>query len=332
MEPVPFAIVGLDRHIDPLLACLARSDRLRLCAVCETRPSVLNKYRSLCDDQGVQMYGDPRELLLRARPRVLLYWKECGGDDFLYSAMEKQCCLVLRPPLPGGLAAARKIIKQAERHNAAVFVWSPWLFVPCYESVRDWLAGQEIRAFSCRSTNTMLDLELPTQETMLNAGSYSALFLTQQWLGLPEQVYCRQLFRPAQTTERVIQYFGLIQLVYPECLGTITLAVNAGPSEDQLLVTSNAGQVRADPTEAHLFDCTGNSVASSHRYEAAEARQIAYSRHFDAIWQSVIEAQRSTEFELKRHLGVLAILEAAALSARTGHPEHLAKTVNALPT
>jgi hypothetical protein len=108
----------------------------------------------------------------------------------------------------------------------------------------------------------------------------------------------------------------------------VSIASNAGPPEEQILATSNAGQVRAEPTEAHLYDCAGNLVASSHKYELAEARQIAITRHFDRIWQSVIEQQRSTEFELKRHLGVLAILEAAALSAKTGHPEQLAKIID----
>jgi hypothetical protein len=150
---------------------------------------------------------------------------------------------------------------------------------------------------------------------------YSGLFLIHRWLGLPEQVYCRQLSRPAQSKETVLQFFGVANLVYPQALGEITVGINAGPSVEQMLVTGNAGQVRVEPTEAHLFDCAGSLVASSHHYDLSEARQIAITRHFDRIWQSVIEQQRSTEFELKRHLGVLAILEAAALSAKTGHPE-----------
>ena len=55
------------------------------------------------------------------------------------------------------------------------------------------------------------------------------------------------------------------------------------------------------------------------------ARRIAYERNLDAIWQAYQEQQRSTAFDLRRHIGVMAILEAAALSARTGQAEQLAK-------
>lgn len=325
MERIPLAIVGIDRHTDSILSCLLKSDRLKLCALCETRPPLLNKAREQYPD--VRFYDDPREMTLREKPKILLLWRDCCGNEFPESVIEQGCWLVLRPPIPGGLAAAVRRIKLAEKHNVGLFVWTPWLFLPCYESLQDWLAGQQIRSFACRVLSTWTDLELPAQDTLLASGMYSALFLTHRWLGLPGQVYCRQLFKPAQSADNPIQYFGLANLIYPQSLGVITLGINAGPAEDQIVVTSNAGQVRAEPTGSHFFDCAGNLVASSHVYDAAEARHIAYTRHFEAIWQSLIGQQRSTDFELKRHLGVLAILEAAALSARTGHPEQLAKIV-----
>ncbi len=326
MEPIRLAIVGIDRQTDQLLTCLFKSDRLNLCAISEIQPPLLNKYREKYSD--IQFFDDPREMVLRAKPDILLLWRDASGNDFANSIIEKGCWLILRPPIMGGLSAALRTIKLAEKNKVGVFVWTPWLFLPCFESLQDWLTGQQIRSFWCNSINTLTDLELPAEETLLAAAMYPYLFLAQRWMGIPEQVYCRQLFRPAQSKDSFIQFFGLVNLVYPQSLGMVTIGINAGPIEEQILVTSNAGQVRAEPTRAHLFDCAGNLVASSHQYELAEARQIAVSRHFDQIWQTVIEQQRSTEFELKRHLGVLAILEAAALSAKTGHPEQLARILD----
>jgi hypothetical protein len=326
MEPIRLAIVGIDRQTDQLLTCLIKSDRLKLCAICETQPPLLNKYREKYSE--IQFFDDPREMVLREKPNILLLWRDSCGNDFANSIIEKGCWLILRPPIQGGLSAAMRTIKLAEKNKVGVFVWTPWLFLPCFESMQDWLTGQQIRSFWCNSINTLTDLELPAEETLLAAGMYPYLFLAQRWLGIPEQVFCRQLFRPAQSKESFIQFFGLANLVYPQALGMVTIGINAGPAEEEILLTSNAGQVRAEPTKAHLFDCSGNLVAASHQYELAEARQIAITRHFDRIWQSVIEQQRSTEFELKRHLGVLAILEAAALSAKTGHPEQLAKIID----
>ncbi len=326
MEPIRIAIVGIDRQTDQLLTCLVKSDRLKLCAICETQPPLLNQYRDRYPD--IQFLDDPREMVLRNKPNIVLLWRDCCGNEFVNFIIEKGCWLILRPPIMGGLASALRTIKLAEKDKVGVFVWTPWLFLPCLESIQDWLSGQQIRSFRYDSISPWIDLELPAEDTLLAAGMYSSLFLAQRWLGLPEQVYCRQLLRPAQTKENTLQFFSLADLIYPQSLGMVTLAINAGPPEEKITVTSNGGQVRAEPTEAHFFDCAGNLVASSHKYELSEARQIANTRHFDRIWQSVIEQQRSTEFELKRHLGVLAILETATLSAKTGHPEQVAKIVD----
>jgi len=294
--------------------------------LCETQPARLNKYRGTFDDS--RLFNDPREMVLRAKPAAVLLWRDCCGNEFVDSVLEKGCWLILRPPLTGGLSAAMRIIKQAEKNNVGAFVWTPWLFLPCYESVQDWLSEQQIRSFWSRSLTTLTDMELPAEETLLSSSMYSFLFLTQRWLGIPDQVYCRQLFKPAQSVETALQFIGLANLIYPQALGTITVGINTGPTEEQIIVTGNSGQVRADPTEAYLYDCRGELIASSHKYDAAEARQIAYTRHFDRIWQGIMEHPRATEFELRRHLGVLAILEAAALSARTGHPEQLSKVID----
>ena len=172
-------------------------------------------------------------------------------------------------------------------------------------------------------------MELPAEDTLLSAGMYPFIFLSQRWLGLPEQVYCRQLQRSTLngSAESMFQYFGLANLIYPHSLGVVTVGINAGPIEEEILVAGNLNQIRLDPAQAHLFDCSGRHIESSHHYEPEEARRIAYTRIFEQLWQSFIEKRRSNDIELKRHLGVLAILEAAALSSRTGHPEQLVKIV-----
>ncbi|MFA5864631.1 MAG: hypothetical protein WC975_08070 [Phycisphaerae bacterium] len=326
MEPVHLAIVGVDRYTEQILTCLEKSDRVKLCAVCDTHPPLLNMYREKYPE--IHFYDDPREMVLREKPGILLLWRDCCKNEFLDSVIEKGCCPVLRSPTIGGLGGAMRLIRQAEKNNSAIFVWTPWLFFPGYQCVQDWIGDAHIRSINCRSATSLADLELPAENNLLSAGMYSALFLTHKWLTLPSQVYCREIFSSAQSTEKAIQYFAQANLVYSHALASITVAVNAGPPEDEIFLTANTGQVRLEPTQSKFFDCSGNPIAGSQKYELTEARQIAYNRHFEHIWQSIIEHQKSTDFELKRHLGVLAILEAAALSARTGHPEQLAKIIN----
>jgi hypothetical protein len=327
MGPVKIAIVGIDRYADQVLNCLTRSDRLTLCAICDNRPSVLNPLRDKYD--GVELYDDPREMVLRAKPNIVLLWRDRFDDEFLTSVFEGNIWLIVRPPIVGGLSTAIRMIKYSEKKGTGVYVWTPWLYLPCYQSVQDWLTGQQIRSFSCQSFNNFPQLELPAEDTLLTSSMYPYIFLSQRWLGLPEQVYCRQLQRSAQNAnaENMFQYFGLANLIYPHSLGVVTVGINAGPIEEEILVAGNINQIRLNPSQARLFDCSGKHIESSHHYELEEARGIAYTRIFEQIWQSFIEKRRSNDIELKRHLGVLAILEAASLSSRTGHPEQMVKIV-----
>jgi len=328
MGPVKIAIVGIDRLTDQLLAGLAKTDRLSLCALCDTHPAVLNRCRNKYPD--LQFYDDPREMVIRAKPNLVLIWRNCCESEFISRAIDEGCWLILRPPIAGGLASAVRTIKHAEKNNVGVFVWSPWLFLPCYEGINDWLSGQQIHCLYYRSFSSLPDMELPAEETLLAAGTYPSVFLAQQWMGLPERIYCHQFLRSGQssTSQNTIQYYGLLNMIYQKAMGTVHVGINAGPLEEKIVVTCPVGQVRAEPIEAHLYDCDGKLIASSHRYELLEARLISYMRQFEHVWQLYIEQRRSAQTELKRHLGVLAILESAVISARTGHPEQLAKIVD----
>jgi hypothetical protein len=327
MGPVKIAIVGIDRSADLVLDCLTRSDRLSLCAICDNRPSVLNPLRDKYD--GVELYDDPREMVLQSKPNIVLLWRDRFDDEFLTSIFDENIWLIVRPPITGGLSTAIRMLKHSEKKGTGIYVWTPWLYLPCYQSVPDWLAGQQIHAFSCRLFNNFTQLELPAEDTLLSASMYPYIFLSHRWLGLPEQVYCRQIHRStlSVSAENMFQYFSLANLIYPNSLGVVTVGINAGPIEEEILVSGNINQIRLDPAQSTLFNCDGKHIESSHRYELDEARRIAYTRIFEQIWQSFIEKRRSNDIELKRHLGVLATLEAAALSSRTGHPEQVVKIV-----
>jgi hypothetical protein len=327
MDTVKIAIVGVDRYTDQLLACLRKSDRLCLSGVCETQPALLSHCRNTYED--IPFFDDPREMILREKPNVVLLWRDCCENNFLDAVIGEGVWLVLRSPITGGLSTATRLIKQAEKNNVGVFVWTPWLFMPCYESAHDWLTDQQIRSFLCRSFNNLPRLEMPVEDALLPACMYPYFFLAHRWLGLPEQVYCRELSVSISngSAENSLQYFGLTNLLYPQAIGTISAGVNAGPFEDEVIVTGNTHQIHVLPEQAKLFDCDGKPIESSQLYEPDQIRQIAYVRLFEQIWQSYVEQRRSNDIELKRHLGTLAILEAAALSARTGHPEQLNRIV-----
>ncbi len=327
MEIIKLAILGIDRQTDLLLDCLRKSDRLCLCGVCETQTAILNRYRT--EYQDIAFFDDPREMILRQKPHVVLLWQEVS-DAFIDSLLTEGIWLILRPPITGGLSGAIRILKQAEKKNCAVFVWAPWLFIPCYESICDWLEGQQIYSFRASCFESLPTLKQTSIDEPPSMGIYPYIYLAQKWLGLPEQIHCRQfsVVSPSTETEKPVQCYSLTNLIYNKSVGIIAAGANVGLPEDEVIVTGNSHQVRANPTQARLFDCNGNNISSSNLYTREQAAKISCTRLFEQVWQSYIEQRRSNSIELKKHLSVLAIIEAAALSAKTGHPEQLVRIVD----
>jgi hypothetical protein len=325
MQPVKLAIVGIDHVTDLILASLNRTDRITLCAICETQPALLNKYRE--SKTNVLFFDDPREMILRTKPDVVLYWRECAGDNFIESMIDENFWLIVRPPLSGGLELALNRIKRAEKQKTGLFVWTPWMFIPGYETIQDWLGDGQIRGFISRSVSSIQQMELPSHDALLPASVYGHLFLAQRWMGLPQKIYCRQILGSGSSSDNLFQYVAVLNLIYEQSLASFNVAVNAGPDEEEIIVIGNSGQIRSGLIESHLFDCDGNTISNSHRYEVTEARLIAYTRQFEAIWQLFLEKRRSSDFDLNKHLGVIAILEVSSIASRTGHAEQLAKIV-----
>ena len=130
MGPVKIAIVGIDRYADLVLDCLTRSDRLSLCAICDNRPAVLNPLRNTYEH--IEFYDDPREMILRSKPNIVLLWRDRFGDEFLNSVVEENIWLIIRPPIMGGLSTAVRMIKQSDKKNTGVYVWTPCLYLHYY--------------------------------------------------------------------------------------------------------------------------------------------------------------------------------------------------------
>ncbi len=322
MEPVKLSIVGVDRYTELLFDILLKSDRLNLISLCAAEADVIEKYREKFDN--IQFYTDPREMLLRAKPNIVLLWRNFCSNEFLQFVLEQKSWLVLRPPIKGDIANANHLIKSAEKNNVGLYVWSPWLSYPGIECVSDWITDTPIHFLSARAQYAFSQMELPAQQELISA-MYPHIFLTHQWMGIPQQIYCHHRYSPGSSPDAAFQFFGLINLIYPNSSAILTLTINTGPVEEQLIISTQTTQIQVRPQQAKLFDTTGNLLEESKKLSYTESRKIAYSKHFEQLWQSFMEQKRTCEFELKSQLSVLVAIEASKLSARTGQPESLAK-------
>lgn len=323
MEPVRLGIVGVDSYADILIELLVRSDRFQLVAICDRRPEVLRRY-----DQpgcGWELFDDPREMILRSGLHVLVVWRDSDRDAFQTVAIEKGIWLVQRRGSENSLDAAGKLLRLGEKAGVGLLVWSPWLFVPSFESTTEWLTDQQTHSVSVRFAASDRSLDWPERDRPLTALTYPSIFCIQKWLGLPESVFCREQIRATQDADNPIDYHCSLDLAYPHSLASVSASLNSGPDRYDVAIHTAGGMLELRLDQARWFDSRGSLITSSEAYPIDQAHRMSYERALNALWQSYQEHQRSPAFELKRHLGVMAILEAAALSARTGAPEQLSK-------
>jgi len=322
MEPVKLSIIGVDRYTELLFDILIKSDRLNLISLCAAEADVIEKYSEQFDE--IEFYTDPREMLLRTKPDIVLLWRDFCGSEFSQFVLEQNCWLVLRPPIKGDIAHTNNLIKSAEKNNVGLYVWTPWLSYPGIECVSDWITDTPVRFLFTRAQYAFSQMELPAQQELIPA-MYPHIFLVHQWMGIPQQIYCHHRYSPGSSADAAFQFFGLMNLIYPNSSAILTLTINAGPIEEQLIISTQTRQIQIRPQQAKLFDTAGKLLEESQNLSYTESRKIAYSRHFEKLWQSFMEQRRVSEFELKSQLSVLVAIETAKLSARTGQPESLAK-------
>jgi len=323
MEPLRIAIVGVDRYTDVLVDLIGRDERSLLTAICDRRSDVLRRYER--EGSTWELFDDPREMILRTRPQVLIAWLAGAQEQYPQLAVDNGVWVVLRTAAEGPAASAAKLMRQARKSGVGAFIWSPWTFIPSVESASEWLVDQQIRSITVRSAVSDKNLDWPGLDNPLAALVYPTVFLAHRWAGLPEKVFCHQLLRSAQDAQTPVQFHCTLSMIYQSTLVDVSAALNAGPDRYQVCIQGSQGTIEFNINRADWYDTGGKLISSSETYSGHEAHRIGYERNLSAIWQAYRQQQRSTEFELNRHIAVMATLEASALSVRTGHPEQIAK-------
>lgn len=323
MNRCRIAIVGIDRSTPLLIEQLVRNDRFQWVAISDLRREKLRDYET--HPASPALYTDAREMLHRSAVDVLLIWHDTDTPQLTDVAIDRDIWTVIRPAGHVSAEYTVKLLRKAQKRNVGVFAWAPWLLVPSFESAIEWLAGQTVSAASVRFDTSADSLDAPPSDRTLISLTYPSLSLIQSWMGLPTSVYCRELHLPPTSLNSPERYHGAIHLHYPQGLATLTVSLNAGPDRYELAIQSTHGTIETAPPLAQWYDRSGKLLACGENYTSDQARRLGYERFLGAIWQAWQARQRSTPFELRRHLPVRLTLEIAALSSRTGEPEKLTK-------
>ncbi len=320
MEASRLGIVGADRQTDLLVELLKENDRFLLAAMSNSQA-----YQPNDGSRTWDMFDDPREMILRGDLDMLMVWRGNSYGKFIELALDKGIWPVLRTAADGTTDSAGQLLRHCRKCNVGAFIWTPWTFIPSIETVGEYLTDEHACSIIARFAASDQTIDWPGLDNPLAALTYPSIFMIQRWMGMPDRVFCHETLMPPRGRETPIRYHCAMTLIYRKSTAAISASLNAGPDRCEFTIEGSGGTIEAAIPQTHWYDCKGKLVAGSENYTTDQAKRIGYERNLNALWQAHQERQQNADFELTRHIAVSAVLEAAALSAKTGNPEDPAK-------
>lgn len=323
MEKISLCILGIDNLLDTFLREVFNSEKFSVGGIFSERTDIIDKYSERYPD--ITFFEDPRQMILNV-PSCVVFWNYSLKKEIIRLALDMGRFLILRWPIKEQLRSYIDLIKQAEDKKVDVYVWVPWVYLPSYEAVGDWISDQQVRAvsFNVQLSSSFLEAFIRDSADLL-LGSYIPLCLIQLWLGLPMYVYCREHIYSRGSSNASVQYFSSIVLEYKKQLGCVYTSVDIDRTESIAIISTDSYQIRADLNQASLYDRSGSLIEQSSYYELDQACSAGYRRWLDLLWQCIVGRRRLAGISLQDHIGALLMLEAAEVSSRTNQPELLAK-------
>jgi len=313
-----------------------------------------------CDDigpvaarAGATLEDDDRAMLIQHKlDLVVLATSPAARERLIPLALERGCAVIVEPPPARTAEVARKWIEEFETAGRPIWVLSDWRFDPAMSPCRDSQAalGQAVHAagqfFAPLPTPMRWQADrVRTGGGVLSCGAYDLLDAMVCALGMPSDVlavlsrFGRSTSEPYDTED-----CATLLLRFADG-GAATLAARWGPPpfQNQLYLAGRRRAatiardrvtlfpaVAAEPLDEPFLERPLNSPASAPAAEIAEPevmtrdavspRRRIIRRMLEAITGSD-EAEATSGSTLRDHLPVMAVLEAAYLSARTGESE-----------
>jgi predicted dehydrogenase len=325
MEPVKVGLMGLGRGGRALAEVLLASTWCKLTAVGSVHSKGIEQFQA--QYPGIAVHNDFRSLIVSSPLDALFvavppYLR----GNYLPMAADRHLPVFMLTPAARRFDEALAAVGAFEAADCPIIVSRAWGIEPALQP--DALGLEEGDKFFLARGNVTLCLEenLEWRGDSQAAGggvlldqAYGLIDILVQTMGIPSTVYATiaDIARPGTRFPYDTEDTAAVICRYSNgTLATITACWAAGPADWSMHLYGTSGSVHIDANHAVLTDRSGQSELGRH---ARPANPLALQ--VDEFLSTLRSNPRNLRGTLRQHLPVVATIQAAYLSARTGQPE-----------
>ncbi|HOA72746.1 MAG TPA: Gfo/Idh/MocA family oxidoreductase [Phycisphaerae bacterium] len=325
MEQMRVGLLGLGRGGRQLADALIASSWCKLVAVASVHSNRIEKFKEVHPDIAVHndfrslIVSTPLDALFVAVPPFM-------RGNYLPLAAERKIPTYMLLPASRRIDEALSWLEPFEAAKCPIVVSRAWGIEPALHPDALGLdqAGKfflaRISVTFCMEEN--FDWRGDSQRAgggVLLYGAYDLIDMLIQAMGMPSTVYaaCSAISRPGTRFQYDTEDTAAVVCRYANgALATVNASWTTGPAESSIDLYGTTGSVHVREDCAYLKDRTGErELVRQKRPASTLAAQV---EEFLSTLRSNPRQLRGT---LRQHLPVVATIQAAYLSARTGQPE-----------
>ena len=318
------ALLGLSGVGAEYAAALRADDRFELVGAADRDADLL---RERSEALGCEGYSDFRSLVVEnARQGLDILFVALPpheSHEFVALAARHSVGVFHPPPFARSVTEGRQLLAEFENAGVSLVVERRWQHDPAFAKLQtaSHLIG---RVFGATATVRVEEKPAGWRGDARRAGggvllnhAYRALDLLTFLMGMPDEVYAQAILGvpPGASRPYDTEDLACLTLRYPEDrAASLAVVRGACPAESSIWIVGEQGAMAVDDVQLKVF--LGGGGGQTYRVAARHPAAPAIS----ALAESLLEGT-ATASKAQEHLGVLAVIEAAYLSARTGDPE-----------
>ncbi len=331
MERLRCGVLGLAGEGQTLLEAVAANRALELVALADPDHPAL---RETAETFHAPVFRDCRSSLVEASPQAaFVALPAFQAVDALRTAAERGIAVFQLAPWAIDFEAAVGVVQLFERSGHPHVIARPWRVEPAYEPLREIspLLGR-VYALEVNVTGTRVGRQGWRGDAQRAGGgtlfhdAYEPVDMLVTLCGLPEQVYAITAWVPGPGEPRPYDTEDAMSVLCrytQDRMVTITSCRTADVGDWKVVLRGSRASAEITPPRLRILDGTGQKVT-----EKRVRQRNRYSLAVAAFTTALLEGVHDTSSTARQHLPTMALLQAAYLSAKTGHPESPAKLLD----
>ncbi|MBI4580865.1 MAG: Gfo/Idh/MocA family oxidoreductase [Planctomycetes bacterium] len=325
MEPVRVGLMGLGRGGRLLAEAILASSWCKLVAVASVHSDRVERFGE--DHPGIVTHDDFRSLIVSSPTEALFVAvPPFLRVNYLPLAAERGLPVFMLTPAARRFDEALALLGPFEAAGCPIVVSRAWGVEPALHP--DSLGLDQVGRFFLARANAAACLEenFDWRGDSQRAGggvllyhAYGLIDVIVQAMGTPSTVYAALsgISRPGTRFPYDTEDTAAVVCRYANgALATVSASWTTGPADWSVDLCGTGGSIHVDAGNVALRDRTGERDLARH---ARSVNPLAVQ--VDEFLSTVCSNPRNLRGTLRQHLPVVATIQAAYLSARTGQPE-----------